>query len=88
MRENKAIDRTVSSLCHEIDDLRESCLYWKEKYEQEVAERNAELNERLESAQKGIGNILMFALNTREMEDGSLSISPEARQEIVENWKS
>jgi hypothetical protein len=80
-------DRTVQSLCEEIDDLKESVSYWKSLYEKERDERNTELNERLEMSRKGIANALSFALCVKDDVSGNLVISKEDRQYLAETMQ-
>lgn len=80
-------DRTVYSLCMEIDDLKEEALYWKNKYEQEVKERNEEANERLKLAGRGVANALLFAMSVRDDEHGNLVIPKEERSALADAWK-
>lgn len=80
-------DRTVYSLCLEIDDLKEQVEFWKSKYETEIQERNIEWKERSEEAMRGVGNALLFALSVQDDENGNLVISKESRKELAQNWK-
>lgn len=80
------VDRTFYSLCDEIDDLKEAVAYWKQRYENEVQERNAEWKERNEQAMQGVANALRFALAVSDDENGNLVISKENRKELAETW--
>lgn len=79
-------DGTVYSLCEEIDTLKDEVAYWKQKYENEVSERNAEWKERGDEAMKGVANALMFALSVSDDENGNLVISKENRQNLAEMY--
>jgi hypothetical protein len=81
-----AFDRTIQSLCHQIDDLEQEVLYWKERYETEVKERNEEWKQRNEETMKGVANALRFALAVSDDENGNLVISKENRKELAETW--
>lgn len=83
-----AFDRTVQSLCIEIDDLRSERDYWKCKYENEVRERIDETNERFKSVQKDLGNALMFALSVTDDAEGNLVIPKEKRKELAACYKA
>lgn len=80
-------DRTFLSLCYEIDDLKEAVAYWKDKYEEVVAERNAEWAERSKQTLQDVGNALRFALSVTDDIDGNLVISKEDRINLAKNWK-
>ena len=81
-----AFDRTVFSLCYEIDVLTEEVAFWKQRYENEVQERNVEWKERHEESMKGVANALRFALSVSDDADGNLVISKENRKELAETW--
>jgi hypothetical protein len=55
-------------------------IYWKEKYEIEVKERNLEFQERHQNTMKGVANALMFALSVEDDKDGNLIISKENKK--------
>jgi hypothetical protein len=84
---NNAFDRTVFSLCCEIDALKEESRYWKDKYKQERSENNSLMNEQLATAQRGVANALMFALSVSDNENGDLVIKKEDRKVLAENYK-
>lgn len=83
----KRIDRTISSLCEEIDYLNDEVEYWKTKYEDEIKQQAIESKQRLEEANKGVANALMFALSVRDDENGNLVIPADERKELAANWK-
>lgn len=83
----KTIDRTVYQLCERIDDLKTEVEYWKSKYEAEIRQQAVESKQRLEDAQKGVANVLMFALAVRDDEHGNLVIPKEERKALAESWK-
>jgi hypothetical protein len=82
-----SFDKTVYSLCEEIDELKESVLYWKERYENEVSERNKEWKERSEQVKKDLGTALLFALSTTDDENGNLIIKKEDRSALADRFK-
>jgi predicted choloylglycine hydrolase len=82
-----SFDRTVRSLCNQIDSLQEEVAYWQEKYEQEVKERITELNERFEQTKMDVGNALMFAFAVKDDANGNLVIAKEDRKALAENYK-
>jgi hypothetical protein len=81
------INRVISELCYEIDDLKQQIQFWRERYEQEVQERNQETNQRIEQTNKDIGNLLCFALSVRDNENGDLVIPATERKQLAENYK-
>jgi len=64
-------DRTVYSLCLEIDKLKEEVKYWREKYEKEKNANAKMLNDNLKQAQQGVANALHFALSVQDDENGN-----------------
>jgi hypothetical protein len=86
-QKTNTFDRTVLSLCYEIDDLKDQVEYWKTKYEAEIQENIQRTNESIENSKKGIANALMFALSVRDDENGNLVIDREDRKTLAENWK-
>jgi hypothetical protein len=82
-----AFDMTVYSLCDKIDRLEDEVAHWRQKYENEVSERNAEWKERGDEAMKGVANALMFALSVSDDANGNLVISKDNRQNLAENWE-
>lgn len=83
----KRYEILVADLCEEIDALKESVAYWRNKYESERNERNKESSKRLEESKKGVANALLLALSVTDNPDGSLSISKETREELANNYK-
>ena len=81
------IDRTVLHLCEEIDAWKEEAKFWKDKYEQEIQERNQEWKERHEVTMKGIGNAFRFMLAVKDDENGNMIIDAESRKELGANWE-
>mgnify|MGYP006980560593 CR=1 FL=1 len=79
-------DRTVYSLCLEIDELKEEVKYWREKYEEEKNANSIMLDEDLEQAKQGVANALRLALSVQDDENGNLVISKENRQSLAETW--
>jgi hypothetical protein len=82
-----AFDRTIQSLCNQIDDLQDEVQYWRTKYEDEIRQQAIESNQRLEETQRGVANALMFALSVRDDEHGNLVIPKEERKSLAANWK-
>lgn len=81
-------DRTVHSLCSEIDDLKEEVKFWREKYEEEKKINAKMLDDNLKQAKEGVANALRFALSVQDDENGNLIISKENRQSLAENWSN
>ncbi len=79
-------DKTVYSLCLEIDELKEEVRYWQEKYEEERNVNAKMLDENLLQAKQGVANALRFALSVQDDENGNLVISKENRQTLKETW--
>lgn len=83
----RTIERTVYSLCREIDDLREEVAHWKQLYEAERDENIQSVNARLEEGRKGIANALLFAFSVSDDAEGNLIISKENRKQLAENYQ-
>jgi predicted phage tail protein len=81
----KTIERTIYELCEEIDDLRDSVQYWKQKYETERDENISMVNDRLKQSHNGVATALALALCISDNPDGSLSISKENGQVIADS---
>ena len=79
-------DRTIYSLCKEIDDLKEEVSFWRDLYEKENRENMEMINKNLEESKKGVVTALMFALSTRDDENGNLIIDKENRQQLAEHF--
>jgi hypothetical protein len=79
-------DRTVYSLCSEIDELKEEVKYWREKYEEERNANAKMLEDNLKQAKQGVVNALRFALSVQDDEKGNLVISKENRKKLAETW--
>lgn len=82
-----AFDRTVLSLCNEVDNLTAEVEYWHSKYDELQREYSEYLNQSLISARRDVGNMLTFALVAREGADGSLIIDRESRDIMVDRLK-
>lgn len=80
-------DRTVHSLCCEIDELREEVSYWKNKYEEERRINQEVMTERLTEAKRDVANTLRLALSMRDDADGNLVIDRENRQSLAATWE-
>lgn len=83
----KAIEENIYGLCTQIDNLRDEVDYWREKYETLLKEYSEESNSRMQEAQKGVANALMFALSVREGANGDLVIPAPERKELAESWR-
>lgn len=83
----KTIDKTVSNLCSQIDELQEEVNYWQKKYEEEIKERQKEQEERFTQVKTDLANTVAFAMCMQEDKDGSLFISSEDRKDIINNWR-
>lgn len=84
---DSAFDRTILSLCDEIDMLNLGVTYWKKKYENEYYENMKMAEESLAAAKKGVGDALVFAFATHNDEHGNLVISKDNRKELAKNFK-
>jgi hypothetical protein len=80
-------DRTVYSLCNEIDSLVEEVEYWKGLYEAEVAKNRKELTEQLETAKRNVGTALLFAMSVQDDENGNLIIPKAKRKALANQFK-
>lgn len=80
-------DRTVRSLCEEVDDLKHEVRFWKEKYEAERLELMEHLNQSIASSKKGIATALMLAFSVTDDEHGNLVLSKEDRSELAKQFK-
>ena len=83
----KTIDIKFSELCDEIDYWKEQAQHYKKMYEQELQDNIEQTNKSFKQTQKSIGQALMFAMSIKDNEDGSLSISKEDREVLVEMYK-
>jgi hypothetical protein len=81
-------DKTVRSLCSEIDHLNEEVLYWKGKYEEEKKSYNKMLSDSLEESKKGIANALLFAISVEENGNGDLIIPKNKRKALAKRFKT
>ena len=83
-------DRTVYSLCLEIDELKEEVKYWREKYEEEKNANAKMLDENLAQAKQGVANALRFALSVQDDEDRFSGLSGKSMERptiIVKEYK-
>lgn len=80
-------DRTVYSLCLEIDELKKEVDYWREKYEEERRLSIQSSNERLEQSKKEVANALLFCLSVKDDKDGNLIISKKDRKTLSKSYK-
>lgn len=83
-KKQNTFDRTVLSLCHEIDNLKEEVEFWKLKYEEERITNSNILNQNLESSKKELASTLMFAMSCSDNENGDLVITKENRKNLAE----
>jgi hypothetical protein len=82
-----SFNRTVQSLCLQIDHLEEEVSYWKNKY---IQERNNAIkfeNETFEQTKLDLGRILSFTLAVEDDSQGNLIISKENRAKLAEEYK-
>lgn len=79
-------DKTVYSLCKEIDELKAEVDYWRQKYEEERAINVKMVDENLSNAKHGVANALRFAMSLQDDEHGNLIIDKENRQFLAESW--
>ena len=77
-------DRTVYSLCLEIDKLKEEVKYWREKYEEEKNANFKMIDDNMKHAQQGLAFALRLAMSVHDDENGNLVISKENRQSFAE----
>lgn len=82
---NRRHDILVSDLCYEIDELSREVDHWKKKYDELHEEYINHMNENIANSQKGIGQMLMLALSSKEDENGNLVIDREGRKAIVDS---
>jgi hypothetical protein len=76
----KRFDILISDLCEELDREKENSLYWKDKYEQVVKEKEELFQSSVDHNKKMLGNMLSFALRTKEDNEGNLVMSKENRE--------
>lgn len=86
-RVNNTFDRTVFSLCLEIDGLKEDVKYWKQMYDDEFKRNNDMVNNNLKNAQQDLANVFAFALAVRDDKDGNLVIDKDDRKILAERLK-
>lgn len=79
-------DRTVYSLCSEIDELKEEVKYWREKYEEEKNANFKMIDDNMKHAQQGLAFATRLAMYAHDDEDGNLVISKENRLLLTETW--
>ena len=80
-------DRTILSLCDEIDRLKEAVAYWREMYETERAENNRIWVENMDRAKADLGKTISLVLAMSEDGDGNLVINKENRKVLAEDHK-
>lgn len=86
VEQRQSFDRTVSSLCAEIDDLHELVTYWKDRAEKAEREHSESLNSHLKTAQQGIADSLALFFAVQEDGNGNLVIPSENRAGLVEHF--
>lgn len=82
--EISAFDRTVRSLCDEIDYLKSAVKHWRTKYEEQLAENVQASRESLKQAQEGVASALLFALSVQENDNGDLVLPKDSRAELAQ----
>ena len=86
MKKINTFNRTVKSLCEEIDYLKEEIMCLEELYESEKMKNISMTNENLKRAQIDVANTLRFALCVKDNENGDLVISKEDRKNLSKNF--
>lgn len=81
----KRIEILIHDLTDEIDDWKAEAQHWKQKYIEEMDNNTRMVNERLADSERGVANMLMFALAVTDNPDGSLNISKENRKQLSES---
>lgn len=76
---NNSFDRTIKSLCSEIDDLHREVNYWKNMYEESQQQFINEQNKRYADVGETLSNTLKFISVIREDDEGNLTIKKEDR---------
>ena len=66
-----SFDRTIKSLCSQVDRLEEEVDYWKNCYEEQLKATDLLMKESLLNAQKGVAEALRFALASTDDENGN-----------------
>jgi hypothetical protein len=85
---NNSFDRTVKSLCAEIDFLRAELETMNEQVIKLRAENTKMINDNLAESQKGVAQALMFALSVEEDANGNLVIPSENRQYLADQYRT
>ena len=81
-----SFDRTVHSLCQEIDDLKFEVEIWKSRFEEERKARMELLGDVESQTKKDLANALLFALSVNDDSDGNLVIPKERREILAERY--
>jgi hypothetical protein len=79
------IERTVYSLCLEIDELKNEVEYWHSKYEEEKKANASMIDKALLDSRKDIVKAFVFVISVN---DGNLVINKENRESLGEIWAS
>ena len=87
MKKESAFENTVVDLCDQIDYWKDKAMTYKKLYEDEIKERSLEANKRLQDAQEGVANALLFALSVKDDKDGNLIINKEDRKLLSKRYK-
>ena len=83
----KTSDRTIFSLCEEIDELKETVNYYKDLYEKEKEINVKTLNDNLLSSKKDLAKTLLLAFSFSDDKDGNLVIPKKNRKLLQNNLK-
>lgn len=85
--QTSSFDRTIKSLCNEIDDLKCEVEYWKNLYQEQLKENQQMFNEKSEEIHKNLSNTIQLAFKLKEDGDGNLYINKDDRKVIAEKLK-
>lgn len=84
----KHIDYKFSELCEEVDHWRSEAKYWQERSEELQLQISQKLNDDLDKAKKGVGQMLMLAMSIDDKPDGSIGISKDNRKTLSKVFAS
>lgn len=80
-------DRTVKSLCNEIDELKCEVEYWQSLYEQEKADNIRKDKENMDRLNADLGRTIALAFSFKDSEIGDLVIPAEKRKDLAQLYK-
>ncbi len=87
LRKKSSFDRTIRSLCNEIDYLSEENNYLKEQIDLLKKEMQENFQREWKTTQEGLANALRFAMAAEDDADGNLVIPKEKRSSLAKNYK-